>query len=105
MYLEEHEALPLLAAIGEIAAPGSWIAADVVNPEVLTSPYMGRYMAALREAGSPWKFGIEDPESFFQQRAAGRPPSCSLAIRRPAMAAGRLPPRRAEFPACRARSS
>ena len=68
MYLEEHEALPLLAAIGEIAAPGSWIAADVVNPEVLTSPYMARYMTALREAGSPWKFGIEDPESFFRQR-------------------------------------
>jgi len=67
MYLEEHEALPLLAAIGEIAAPGSWIAADVVNPEVLTSPYMARYMTALREAGSPWKFGIEDPESFFRQ--------------------------------------
>jgi methyltransferase (TIGR00027 family)/uncharacterized protein (TIGR02246 family) len=68
MYLEEHEALPLLNAIGEIAAPGSWMAADVVNPQVLTSPYMERYMAALREAGSPWKFGIEDPESFFRQR-------------------------------------
>jgi methyltransferase (TIGR00027 family)/uncharacterized protein (TIGR02246 family) len=68
MYLEEHEALPLLEAIGEIAAPGSWIAADVVNPQVLTSPYMARYMTALREAGSPWKFGIDDPESFFRQR-------------------------------------
>jgi methyltransferase (TIGR00027 family)/uncharacterized protein (TIGR02246 family) len=68
MYLEEHEALPLLNAIGDIAASGSWIAADVVNPEVLTSPYMARYMTALREAGSPWKFGIEDPESFFRQR-------------------------------------
>ena len=68
MYLEEHEALPLLTAIGEMAAPGSWIAADVVNPEVLISPYTSRYMAALRETGSPWKFGIEDPESFFRQR-------------------------------------
>jgi methyltransferase (TIGR00027 family)/uncharacterized protein (TIGR02246 family) len=68
MYLEEADALALLTAIGGIAAPGSWIAADVVNPEVLTSPYMTRYMTALREAGSPWKFGIEDPESFFRQR-------------------------------------
>ena len=33
----------------------------------MTSPYMARYMTALREAGSPWKFGIEDPESFFCQ--------------------------------------
>ena len=40
----------------------------MVNPEVMTSPYMARYMTALREAGSPWKFGIEDPESFFRQR-------------------------------------
>ena len=68
MYLDEAEALALLAAIGRIAAPGSWLAADVVNPEVMTSPYMARYMTALREAGSPWKFGIEDPESFFRQR-------------------------------------
>ena len=68
MYLEESNALALLTAIGGIAAPGSWIAADVVNPEVLTSPYMARYMTALREAGSPWKFGIDDPESFFRQR-------------------------------------
>jgi methyltransferase (TIGR00027 family)/uncharacterized protein (TIGR02246 family) len=68
MYLEEGEALALLAAVGEVAAPGSWMAADVVNPEVLTSPYMSRYMNALHEAGSPWKFGIEDPETFFEQR-------------------------------------
>jgi methyltransferase (TIGR00027 family)/uncharacterized protein (TIGR02246 family) len=68
MYLEEADALALLAAIDGVAAPGSWIAADVVNPEVMTSPYMTRYMTALREAGSPWRFGIEDPESFFRQR-------------------------------------
>jgi methyltransferase (TIGR00027 family) len=67
MYLDEAEALSLLETIGRIAAPGSWLAADVVNPEVMTSPYMARYMTALREAGSPWKFGIEDPESFFRQ--------------------------------------
>jgi methyltransferase (TIGR00027 family)/uncharacterized protein (TIGR02246 family) len=67
MYLEEAEVLALLTAINGIAAPGSWIALDAVNPEVMTSPYMSRYMNALREAGSPWKFGIEDPESFFRQ--------------------------------------
>ena len=44
----------------------------MVNPEVLTSPYMARYMTALREAGSPWKFGIEDPESFFRQHGWSR---------------------------------
>ena len=65
MYLEEPEAQSLLTAIGEIAAPGSWLAADAVNREVLTSPYTARYMTALREAGSPWKFGIDDPEAFF----------------------------------------
>jgi methyltransferase (TIGR00027 family) len=68
MYLEEAEALALMGAINGIAAHGSWIGLDMVNPEVLSSPYMARYMTALREAGSPWKFGVEDPESFFRQR-------------------------------------
>jgi methyltransferase (TIGR00027 family)/uncharacterized protein (TIGR02246 family) len=65
MYLDEAEALRLLEAIGEVAAHGSWIALDAVNQEVLTSPYMSRYMNALREAGSPWRFGIDDPEGFL----------------------------------------
>ena len=65
MYLEESEALQLMTWLREAAAPGSWMAMDINNPEVLTSPYMTRYMSALREAGSPWKFGVEDPESFL----------------------------------------
>jgi methyltransferase (TIGR00027 family) len=65
MYLDDVEAGRLLDAIRDIAAPGSWLALDCINPEVLTSPYMSRYMAALNEAGSPWKFGIADPEQFF----------------------------------------
>jgi methyltransferase (TIGR00027 family)/uncharacterized protein (TIGR02246 family) len=65
MYLEESEALRLMGWIREIAAPGSWLASDIINPEVMTSPYMARYMNALREAGSPWKFGISEPEQFY----------------------------------------
>jgi methyltransferase (TIGR00027 family)/uncharacterized protein (TIGR02246 family) len=68
MYLDEAEALQLLASIGEVAAPGSWMACDVISPEVLTSPYLSRYMTALREAGSAWKFGIAEPEAFFAER-------------------------------------
>jgi methyltransferase (TIGR00027 family)/uncharacterized protein (TIGR02246 family) len=67
MYLDQPQVEGLLAAIDGIAAAGSWIALDAVNPEVLTSPYTTRYVNALRAAGSPWKFGIEDPESFFEQ--------------------------------------
>ncbi len=65
MYLDEAEALRLLESIGEVATPGSWMACDVISPEVLTSPYLSRYMTALREAGSAWKFGIAEPEAFF----------------------------------------
>jgi hypothetical protein len=54
-----------MAGIREIAAPGSWMALDVINPEVITSPYMAGYMSALRESGSPWRFGISEPEQFF----------------------------------------
>jgi hypothetical protein len=71
MYLEESEALALLHGGRRDRGAGSWIAADVVNPEVLTSPYMARYMTALREAGSPWKFGSEIP-SRSSGSTAGR---------------------------------
>ena len=68
MYLDEAEALQLLASLGEVTAPGSWMACDVISPEVLTSPYLSRYMTALQEAGSAWKFGIAEPEAFFAER-------------------------------------
>jgi hypothetical protein len=50
---------------------------------------MARYMAALREAGSPWKFGIEDPESFLQ--AAGVEPHRRAALAIPDASYGRWP--------------
>jgi methyltransferase (TIGR00027 family) len=65
MYLQEAEAVALMTTIRALAARGSWLAGDCINPEVLTSPYLTRYMDALRAAGSPWRFGIEQPEAFF----------------------------------------
>jgi methyltransferase (TIGR00027 family) len=64
-YLDAHEADSLFDTIREVAAPGSWLGMDAVNPEVLTSPFMANYVDKLREIGCPWKFCMADPESYL----------------------------------------
>jgi methyltransferase (TIGR00027 family) len=64
-YLDAHEADSFFDTIREVAAPGSWLGMDTVNPEVLTSPFMANYVDKLREMGCPWKFCMADPESYL----------------------------------------
>ena len=64
-YLDEPAVASMLDALRGISAPGSWLGLDVMNPEVLTSPFMATYMKKLAELGSPWKFGVADPESYL----------------------------------------
>ena len=64
-YLDADEAGSFFDTIREVAAPGSWLGMDAVNPEVLTSPFMASYVDKLREMGCPWKFGLSDPESYL----------------------------------------
>ena len=64
-YLDAGEADSLFTTIREVAAPGSWLGMDAVNPEVLTSLFMANYVDKLREMGCPWKFGMSDPESYL----------------------------------------
>jgi methyltransferase (TIGR00027 family) len=65
MYLDEPEAASFLDRVAEQAAPGSWIAADVVSRNLLRSPHFRRWLDYLDRAGSPWRFGTNDPEAFF----------------------------------------
>jgi methyltransferase (TIGR00027 family) len=67
-YLDEPSVISMLEALGSVAAPDSWLGLDAVNPEVMTSPFMATYLKRLSDLGSPWKFGIADPESFFSSR-------------------------------------
>lgn len=67
-YLDEATATDLLSAVADIACEGSWIGLDAVNQDMLTSPYVGPYMAKLRELGCPWVFAMPDPERFLAER-------------------------------------
>ncbi len=65
MYLDEPSALRLLEAIRTVAAPGSWIGLDLVNTDMLTSPYTAGLMKGLAKAGCPWNFGVDDPQALL----------------------------------------
>jgi methyltransferase (TIGR00027 family) len=64
-YLDQGAVASLLETLGSVAAEGSWLGLDAMNPEVLTSPYMTNYLKKLEELGSPWKSGIADPGAFM----------------------------------------
>ncbi|HVQ12429.1 MAG TPA: SAM-dependent methyltransferase, partial [Vicinamibacterales bacterium] len=64
-YLDEAAVASMLDALRSVSAPGSWLGLDVTNPEVLTSPFLATYLNKLTELGSPWKFGVADPEAYL----------------------------------------
>ncbi len=49
-YLDEAAVTSLFEALRGIAAPGSWLGVDAMNPEVLTSPFMATYLKRLTAA-------------------------------------------------------
>ena len=67
-YLDADAVSSLFDALRGIAAPGSWLGVDAMNPEVLTSPFMASYLKRLDELGCPWKFGMADPDAFLSSR-------------------------------------
>ena len=68
-YLDESAVTSIFDALRTVSAPGSWLGVDMMNPEVLTSPYMAAYLRKLSDLGCPWKFGIADPEGFLAAKA------------------------------------
>jgi methyltransferase (TIGR00027 family) len=68
MYLDEQVVVDLFASLGALACEGSWIGMDIINTEVLTSPYMAKYLKKLADFGCPWRFGVRDPIEFLAER-------------------------------------
>jgi nitronate monooxygenase len=68
MYLDEAAALRLFGTLRELLPAGSWLGMDIVNREMLTSPYTAGLVQLLEGMGCPWHFGIADPESFFTEQ-------------------------------------
>lgn len=62
MYLLPDAADRLLTTLSSIAADGSWIGFDAVNPDMLHSPYTASYMKRLADSGAAWHFGMPNPE-------------------------------------------
>jgi methyltransferase (TIGR00027 family) len=65
MYLDEQEARGLLEALRSLVPAQSWMGMDVVNSEMLTSPYSAGLMRMLSSLGCPWKFGVSSAADFL----------------------------------------
>ncbi|WP_333771772.1 SAM-dependent methyltransferase [Streptomyces sp. IBSBF 2435] len=57
----------VLDQVAELVAPGSRIAADVVNTAALTLPDQRRLLDVFASWGCPWLFGCDEPEELFDQ--------------------------------------
>jgi len=66
-YIEENQAHRILERIAAIVAPGSRIAADIVNRAALTLPNMRGLLDVFAGWGCPWLFGHDEPERLFAQ--------------------------------------
>ncbi|MFE2043154.1 class I SAM-dependent methyltransferase [Streptomyces sp. NPDC059477] len=64
-FLTEEQAKHVLHTLGRVSAPGSRLATDMVNKQMLRSPFNQTFLRALREDGTPWVFGTDEPEEFL----------------------------------------
>jgi methyltransferase (TIGR00027 family) len=65
MYLDAAAVDRLFASLAALAADGSWLGLDLVNAEMLSSPFAAPYMKKLADLGCPWHFGTSEPEEFL----------------------------------------
>ncbi|UWE11130.1 SAM-dependent methyltransferase [Actinacidiphila bryophytorum] len=64
-YLPEPAVHRVLGQVAELAAPGSRIAADLVNAAALTMPAQQAMLEVFASWGCPWLFGCDEPEKLF----------------------------------------
>ncbi|MBS1910903.1 MAG: SAM-dependent methyltransferase [Bacteroidetes bacterium] len=76
-YLDEDQAAGVVRQCTALAAKGSMLVCDMPGRSLLETPFMQPLLRALEAANAPWKFGTDDPESFFEKlgwHAAARRP-------------------------------
>lgn len=71
-YIPEPAGRLMLQRVAAITAPGSRIAADIVNAAALTLPNMRGLLDIFARWGCPWLFGTDEPEALFE--------SCGFAV-------------------------
>jgi methyltransferase (TIGR00027 family) len=64
-YIPEPDVHRLLDRVRQVTAPGSVIAADIVNAAALTLPNMRGLLDVFAGWGCPWVFGSDEPEALF----------------------------------------
>ncbi|MFJ9693246.1 class I SAM-dependent methyltransferase [Kitasatospora sp. NPDC101183] len=64
-YVPEADAHRVLERVAAVSAPGSRIAADLVNAAALTLPHMRGLLDVFAGWGCPWLFGTDEPEELF----------------------------------------
>ncbi|MCT2589321.1 SAM-dependent methyltransferase [Streptomyces sp. N2-109] len=66
-YLTEADTHHVLRRVAAITAPGSRIAADMVNSAALTLTYLRPVLDLFSRWGCPWLFGTDEPEALFDR--------------------------------------
>jgi methyltransferase (TIGR00027 family) len=66
-YIPEPDAHRMLERVAALTAPGSRIAADIVNAAALTLPHMQGLLNVFAGWGCPWLFGSDEPEALFDR--------------------------------------
>ncbi|MET9496318.1 SAM-dependent methyltransferase [Streptomyces sp. NPDC006552] len=64
-YIPEPDTHRMLKRVAALAAPGSRIAADLVNEAALELPEMRGLLDVFDSWGCPWLFGSDEPEALF----------------------------------------
>ncbi len=64
-YIPEEDTHRILDRVRALTAPGSLVAADIVNTAALTLPNMRGLLDVFSRWGCPWVFGSDEPEALF----------------------------------------
>lgn len=64
-YIQEPDVHRILHRVRTMTAPGSLVAADVVNRAALRLPNMRGLLDVFAGWGCPWLFGTDEPEALF----------------------------------------
>jgi methyltransferase (TIGR00027 family) len=66
-FLTEAQAATLLATLKSVSAPESQLIVDMVNRQLLRSPFNQSFLRALRNDGTPWLFGTDEPAGLLAE--------------------------------------
>ena len=67
-YVSNETAREIIDSATLLSAPGTRLGFDVMNSEMLTSPYTKAWVEMQAQSGAPWIGTMDDPESFLSSR-------------------------------------